>query len=575
MIEHMRSQHVEGSKDITLIPYIRKIDLMSSNSYILSGTDQIALIDPGGLKEQVSQLEKEVSWLQDELPRPVVVYLTHVHMDHWIQLKQGGDQGALSGAALAVQAAGADALEKQDPGITLADLLGRDMIKVPVELKLLSPWDTALCGKYHQTLRDFIYDYEIRSQSIGKGLDLKSQVASLGNNDHLEIYHTPGHSPDSICMQAGSLLFVGDLFFAPNPGMAGTCGWNHKDLLHSIQKVLWILENKNVQYCCSGHGKPIDAITARKTLESMYNDALCLKDLDEITPDWAKRTAAYAGDLMRELERISTIIAGRLAFIAHVLGELEETYAAEETEALFDPQMLDNIFDDFQRFSMELRKGKRLDLELVHKAGQTAGKLDKMIDERSIGSVMDQSLLRRASRLINDYSTIYRGYRPPYYVSYEDVNQVIEDELVRIRKKPYDEKAIILAESQEDFLRALKARIAYVDLFSNVTLSFSPDCRRPFARMDRERFCDCLIDVLERFKSAGANEIAVSTSLDDDWVQVRICGSCNMPIHPLKKSLRFIERSLALCGGLLQTSIDKDGSSVEIEFSALGDELAV
>lgn len=575
MIEHMKSQHVEGSRDITLIPYIRKIDLMSSNSYILSAADQIALIDPGGLKEQITLLEQVVSGLQDELPRPVVIYLTHVHMDHWIQIKEGGDHGPLSDALLAVQADGAAALEKPDPGITLADLLGRAMVRVPVELKLLCPWDTNQGGDHHLELGKSTCDYEIRSQTIGEGMDLKSQIVPMGKGDHLEFYHTPGHSPDSICILAGVLLFVGDLFFAPNPGMAGTCGWSHRDLLDSIQKVLWVLDNKDVRYCCSGHGRPIDALTARKTLEVMYNDAFCLKDLERITPDWAKRTASYAEDLMRELERMSTIIAGRLAFIAHVLDELEETCAAGETEALLDPKALDSLFDDFQRFSVELRVGKRLDLEMVHKAGQIVGKLDRMIDGRKLGSVMDQSLLRRAHRLLNDYSVVYRGFRPPYYVSYDDVNRVVEDELSRMREKPYHEEDIILAESQEEYLRALKARIAYVDLFEDVTISFLPDSQRPFARMDRERFCDGLIDIFERFKSAGADEIAVSTSLNDDWVQVRIWGNCSMPVHPLQRSLRFFERSLALCGGLLQTSIGKEGPSVEIEFSALGDEFVI
>ena len=43
---------VRGTRRTDLIPHIRKIDLMSSNSYILSGEDQIALIDPGALDEQ-------------------------------------------------------------------------------------------------------------------------------------------------------------------------------------------------------------------------------------------------------------------------------------------------------------------------------------------------------------------------------------------------------------------------------------------------------------------------------------------------------------------------------------------
>lgn len=573
MLEHMRSQHVAGSRDITIYPYIRKIDLMSSNSYVLSGKDQIAIIDPGGLVDQVDQLEIEVSRMQDELYRPVVVYLTHVHMDHWAQWKQGGNHGALDNAALAVHVAGADALEKKDSRITLAGLLGRTMIQVPVELKLLSQWDLALGGERHLSLGEFTFDYAIQSQTIAEVLELHRQVVPLGKGDHLEIYHTPGHSPDSICIQAGSLLFVGDLFFAPNPGMAGAYGWSHKDLLDSIQKVLWILENKNVLFCCGGHGRPIDARTARKTLEVMYNDAASLQGLEEITPEWARRTAAYAGDIMRELERLFTIIAGRLTFIAHVLGELEETSEAEKTEALLDPQILDGLFSDFQRFALDLHQGERLDLELVHKAGQTVGKLDKLFDGNKLSSFIDQSLLERAGRLLSDYSATYRGFRPPYYVSYEDVNRAIEEILEQMRHGPYDEEAILFVESEEDYLRALKARIAHVNLFENVCLSFEPDSKRPFARMDKERFCDCLVDIFERFTGAGAKEMKVTTSLNDDWVLVCVEGQASF--HPISRAERFFERSLALCGGLLQTSTVEERCRVEIEFSALGEETEV
>ena len=573
MIEPMRSQPIAGSRNTAIYPYIRKIDLMSSNSYIISGVDQIALIDPGGLEDQIDHLEDEVTRLQEELLRPVVIYLTHVHMDHWVQLKQGRKHKNLSEAALAVQALGADALETQDSRVTLSGLLGRSMIKVPVELKLLPSWDLGLCGERHLSLGKWTYDYAVRSRKICEEVELQSIVVPMGKGDHLEIYHTPGHSPDSICMQIGSVLVVGDLFFAPNPGMAGAYGWSQKDLVQSILKVLWILENKNIQVCCSGHGRPIDAWTARKTLEVMYNDVSSLQDIEEVTPEWAKRTAAYASDLMTEMERISTIIAGRLAFIAHVLGELEEETEAEETEAIIDPQLLDDLFDDFHSFATALSDGKKLDWEFVHKAGQTMGKLEKLFERKLLGSIMDQSLLGRASRLINDYSMTYRGFRPPYYVSYEDVNLIIGKIMEEMMRSPYDEEAILMAESVEDYLMALKTRIAHVNLFENASLAFEPDPQRPFARMDKERFSDALVDIFERFIGAGAKGIKVTTSLNDDWVLVRVEGKTTF--HPISRAERFFERSLALCGGLLQTSTAEEGCRVEIEFSALGEELEI
>jgi glyoxylase-like metal-dependent hydrolase (beta-lactamase superfamily II) len=191
MLDAMRSQPVAGSQGTSIYPYIRKIDLMSSNSYIISGHEQIAVIDPGGLDEQIDHLEGVVELLQEEMLRPVVIYLTHVHMDHWIQLKQGTFHRNLNEAALAVQAAGAEALEKQDCGITLSGLLGRPMIQVPVDLKLLAPWDLSLGGEYHMRLDGWttVICHQIHGDL--PGLTLHSQIIPR-KGDCLEIISHSG-----------------------------------------------------------------------------------------------------------------------------------------------------------------------------------------------------------------------------------------------------------------------------------------------------------------------------------------------------------------------------------------------
>lgn len=567
-MEPMISQPVPGARNVTIYPYLRKIDLMSSNSYLLSSPGQIALIDPGGMESQIISLEEEVQKLQDELHRPVVVYLTHVHIDHWHQLTQCKPSAQLSRAFVAVQEAGAEALERNDPQLTLSALLGRPMSAVPVDIKLLSRLDKSiLCGN-SLDLNGWHFDYVTNSRCIAEDVVLYSQIVSLGNEDHLEIYHTPGHSPDGVCIRAGSLLFVGDLFFAPNPGMAGACGWSQKDLMQSIQKILWILENEKILFCGSGHGKPVDAQTARKTLQVMYSDAASLKDLEEITPLWARRTSDYAQDLINELERTFTIIAGRLAYISHMLGELEEETEAKELDCLLDAKYMDDLFVDIHAFVGELHAGKKLDWEMVHKTGQVVGRLDRLFAKRKLESVLDQSLLDRAGRLLSDYASTYRGFRPSYYVSRLDVNRLIEAVLERLLHHPYEVEAIVQAESDEDFLLALKARIAYVNIFEDVDLSFLPGCGKAFARMDRERFADVLIDMLERFAGARMSEIEIATSLDDEWLMVRIKGRGECTCHPLSQSKRFFERSLALSGGLMQIYFEANCPTVEIEFAS-------
>ena len=114
---------------------------------------------------------------------------------------------------------------------------------------------------------------------------------------------------------------------------------------------------------------------------------------------------------------------------------------------------------------------------------------------------------------------------------------------------------------------ALKARIAHVNIFEDVNLSFLPGSGKAFARMDKERFADVLIDMLERFAGARMREIEIATALDDDWLTVRITGMGECTCHPLSQSNRFFERSLALSGGLLQTSFEANRPFVGIEFA--------
>jgi glyoxylase-like metal-dependent hydrolase (beta-lactamase superfamily II) len=568
----MISQSVPGTRNVTIYPYLRKIDLMSSNSYLLSSSGQIALIDPGGMESQINILEEEIQILQDELPRPLVVYLTHVHIDHWHQLTQCKPSSQLSKAFLAVQETGAIALEMNDPQLPLSALLGRPMSAVPVDIKLLSDLDkTILCGN-SLDLSEWSFDYVTKSWRIAEDVVLHSQIVSLGKSDHLEIYHTPGHSPDGVCIRTGSMLFVGDIFFAPNSGMAGAYGWSQKDLMQSILRILWILENEKIITCGCGHGKFIDAQTAQKTLQVMYSDAASLKDLQEITPLWARRISDYALDLISELERVFTIIAGRLAYVSHVLAELEEEAQAKELDCLLDTQYLDELFVDLHAFARELHAGKKLDIEMVHKTGQVVGRLDRLFAKRKLESVLDQSLLDRAGRLLSDYAATYRGFRPPFIVSRVDVNRLIGAVLEKLQHYADEGEAIMHAESAEDFLLALRHRIAQVNIFEGVDLVFLPATGEALARMDHERFADIMMDMLERFAGARIKEIEIATSCNDGWLLVRITGRSECSCHPLYRSKRFFERNLALSGGLLQISQDANRPSVEIEFAAFQEE---
>jgi len=285
-----------------------------------------------------------------------------------------------------------------------------------------------------------------------------------------------------------------------------------------------------------------------------------------ISPLWAKRTSEYALDLKSELERTFTIIAGRLAYVSHVLGELEEDSKASELDCLLDIQYMDKLFTDFNDFALQLHEGKKMDWDMVHKTGQVVGRLEKLFDKSKLELVLHRPLLDRVSRQLNDYMTTYRGYRPPYFVSCVDVNELINEVLESLQHNRPKDDAIMQAESIEEYLEALTNRIAYLNIFEDIDIKFRPCPRKASARMDRERFAEIMIDILERFAGARLKEIEITAEMIDEWATIGISGRGECTCHPLSQSKRFFERSLALSGGLLQTSFEENRPSVEIEF---------
>ena len=72
---------------------------------------------------------------------------------------------------------------------------------------------------------------------------------------HLEVYHTPGHSPGGVtlCFPAEKALFTGDLIFAGGLGRTDLPGGNGDRLKESIRRI----SSLNAKWLLSGHGEII------------------------------------------------------------------------------------------------------------------------------------------------------------------------------------------------------------------------------------------------------------------------------------------------------------------------------
>jgi len=77
-------------------------------------------------------------------------------------------------------------------------------------------------------------------------------VVSFGNI-RLEVLHTPGHTPGSLCFKTGKYLIDGDTIFPDGPGKTGSPA-TLKQIIQSITNKIFALDDDTQVY--PGHGDP-------------------------------------------------------------------------------------------------------------------------------------------------------------------------------------------------------------------------------------------------------------------------------------------------------------------------------
>ncbi len=78
---------------------------------------------------------------------------------------------------------------------------------------------------------------------------------------NLEVIHTPGHTPGSLCFRTGRYLFSGDTIFPGGPGKTASPK-EFKKIMDSIEGKIMALPDETV--ILPGHGKKTDLETERK-----------------------------------------------------------------------------------------------------------------------------------------------------------------------------------------------------------------------------------------------------------------------------------------------------------------------
>lgn len=108
-----------------------------------------------------------------------------------------------------------------------------------------------------------IYIHEADANGAGSTLfPLAGQVADLmlyGEGDELalgtltiQVLHTPGHSPGSVTLKAGDVLFCGDTLFAGSCGRTDLRGGSYEQIMASLKR---LGELEGDFHVCPGHDR--------------------------------------------------------------------------------------------------------------------------------------------------------------------------------------------------------------------------------------------------------------------------------------------------------------------------------
>lgn len=542
-------QPVPGAPGAAFYPLIRKIDAVSSNSYLITTPDVIILIDPGGLPEQAAHLFGVIGMCQARNARPLFIFLTHAHIDHFVGIQADPAFAHPDALVFAVEQSGAYAIESGDTTVTQSDLMQAPFFPMKVGLHLFSPERA-----YPSEDMRFPNGARItitRDQTGPAGLP--RERIEFGPGPALTIYHTPGHSPDSICLQMGELLFTGDLLFAASPGIAGVTGWSQEMLIHSLGAIETLIAKGGIRLVCSGHGRVIPAADALRMLSAVRVDARSLDNIAEMEPDRAARTAAFAGDCMEQVNEIFTIMSGRLQYVSFILDELGESGIADQSSMLIRGDVIDELLEAFHNFAEEQRKGLDVPIHRVLKAGQVIAKLERTFNRDELPAIIDPSLVRRAGRLLSDYTTMLRGFTPPSECSDCDLNTLTESVVTGLSVPPFtDDEVLSSADDDVAFSRILLARIGTPPLLADVEVTVLSEADPLQVCIDREHFTDLLTYILEDLVGTGADRIEISTRHNGRNAIVTVAG--NGPSSGTlreRRTWRFLQGLAERTGGSL------------------------
>ena len=564
-------QKVPGTPSVEIFPIIPKANCVSSNCYIFSAPDALVVIDPGASPEQTQQISRILTEALAVSRRPVLVFLSHCHQDH--SQEAGLELPAGIEIKRFAHQAGVEALKHRDRNLTVA---------------YLYPWNPEICTARFEGILfasspaseppslEFADGgrIELHTEPIAMpdGTTLQRQWLPLGAGNRLEIYHTPGHSPCSISLRVGSLLMLGDLPFAANPGVCGLDGWNHADLLQTLHNVDWLMDTPVITVCCPGHGYCVSAQSMREKLRLMEAEASNLTNVPLMDAERVGALKIYVDELLEETAALFTIFSGRLYTVSYHLSLLEEDSAASRVLATLDIDRIDRILSDFRRIVEAFKTSTIPEWTVVLKGVQVAGSLQNILSAEHVRQLLDFSLVDRAQRRLEDFLSLVRGLQFLQTEQPGAVNEIIAELVKRTKETTMMESNDLMESADDDqsFLQALTRRLAAYSPLRDIEFEFAPATQETNANIGAERLDDILTNLMEGMAGIGVKHISIATRVASGHVEIRLSSRERMdPATFDKRRLDLYNRTLGWLGGSLECSQHEGNAEFIIRLPAL------
>jgi len=566
MLKNEAWQSVTGMAQTFVYPIIGRTNIDTSNAFILNSPTAIVIIDPGNLPEQITKISQVVGDVQAEKRRPVIVYLTHCHVDHCFEfLKDPSLLAANVPVYVAIQESGFDAIERQDRGMTCAGQY-RTVIPDPnMDIYLLSAEDRRFNTTKKLMLANDLSLEVITNTLVTPGGNTFFAQDIIFNGDRIKAYYTPGHSPDSLSFQVGNILFVGDVMVAAEPFIAGIPGWSKGDLSASVQNLLWLIEDDDIAFVAQGHGEVLASDRAVAILKNMVpriNNIVMRKQFDLST---ILASSEYAVDLSQEVTDLVAVMTASMRRVVHYLNILEESGEASRYETAFDSNKLNRLFSAFNEMIDQMHSGKLIEVGLILRSAGLFNKIRKMLKADGLDSVVGEALLSRLERSFGDFITSGSGRAIQQDRTRFEAGELLTQLIGRLKEDIHSDQSILdTLDDEKQFISALIRRIAFKQEFTQVKFMLS-DEKDVWIESDRERLEEVIDIIIEMMSHEGSREISFATTENNGVVHITIDGGL-IPRCLISDGYqkRMLARRLDWLQGVLSLTSREDSVAVNL-----------